>query len=273
MIFKLAIPPGFSKLKRRRPHPLFMIGLAIPGRRFLSPQGLSPDLHDRTRLHGEDQPSSTNAGVRSLGLASTPSTPAMGQIYRGDAGFAPEHPMIGDTDLKYRKRGAMLPAAASGDHKRTVAEPYRTQCVVIGPARKSNSFSSYPMTPADFERGAASSIDSLQLTAKHKSRTGNCKQRRRRQRRLRVRDDRKDLSAWLEITEALYLGRAHHAEWQPQTLRSFRGGEPQLRTRIPASSKNDSGFRRTRVGHRPTALVECDSFNPRSQSHSRPAHH
>jgi thioredoxin-dependent peroxiredoxin len=85
-------------------------------------------------------------------------------------GYAPNYPMIADSDLKVSKLYGMLPATAGESCEgRTAADNATVRNVyVVGPDKKIKLVLSYPMSTGRNFDEVLRVVDSMQLTAKHK---------------------------------------------------------------------------------------------------------
>ncbi len=85
-------------------------------------------------------------------------------------GYAPNYPMIGDTDLHVSKLYGMLPAEAGESCEgRTAADNQTVRNVfIVGPDKKVKLIIAYPMTTGRNFDEVLRVLDSLQLTAKHR---------------------------------------------------------------------------------------------------------
>jgi thioredoxin-dependent peroxiredoxin len=85
-------------------------------------------------------------------------------------GFAPNYPLVGDTDLKISKAYGMLPASTAGTSEgRTPSDNQTVRNVfIVGPDKKIKLILVYPMTTGRNFDEVLRVIDSLQMTAKYR---------------------------------------------------------------------------------------------------------
>ena len=139
---------------------------------FSHPKDFTPVCTTELGYMAKIKPEFDKRGVKIIGLSVDPVDKHAGWAYdiKETQGFAPNYPMIGDTDDNVSKLYGMLPAAASGDPaKRTAADNQTVRNVfVIGPDKKIKLILVYPMTTGRNFDEVLRVIDSLQLTARHR---------------------------------------------------------------------------------------------------------
>jgi alkyl hydroperoxide reductase subunit AhpC len=118
------------------------------------------------------KPEFDRRGVKIIGLSVDPLDrhESWAKDIKETQGYAPNYPIIADSDFKVAKLYDMLPASTSGDPtQRTPADNQTVRNVfVIGPDKKLKLILVYPMTTGRNFDEVLRVIDSLQLTAKHK---------------------------------------------------------------------------------------------------------
>src|SRR5215831_5731475 len=139
---------------------------------FSHPKDFTPVCTTELGYMAKIKPEFDKRGVKIIGLSVDPLASHRGGLtdIQETQGFAPNYPMIADSDFKVSKLYGMLPAAVSGDPtKRTPADNQTVRNVfVIGPDKKVKLVLVYPMTTGRNFDEVLRVIDSLQLTAKHK---------------------------------------------------------------------------------------------------------
>jgi alkyl hydroperoxide reductase subunit AhpC len=139
---------------------------------FSHPKDFTPVCTTELGYMAKIKPEFDKRNVKIIGLSVDPVDRHEGWAadIKETQGFAPNYPMIGDTDFNVSKLYDMLPAAVNGDaSKRTAADNQTVRNVfVIGPDKKIKLILVYPMTTGRNFDEVLRVIDSLQLTAKHK---------------------------------------------------------------------------------------------------------
>ena len=178
---------------------------------FSHPKDFTPVCTTELGTMARLKPEFDKRGVKIIGLSVDPvdNHKKWSVDIKDVSGFAPNYPMIGDTDLKVSKLYGMLPASTGGTSEgRTPADNQTVRNVfVIGPDKKIKLVLVYPMTHGpQFRRGAARG----QLAAAHRQASrgdaGQLEARRRRdsRRRHHRRGSKKTLPPGLEDAEAVY---------------------------------------------------------------------
>ncbi|HLE57834.1 MAG TPA: peroxiredoxin [Rhodothermia bacterium] len=139
---------------------------------FSHPKDFTPVCTTELGYMAKLKPDFQKRNVKIIGLSVDPVEKHKGwaKDIEETQGYAPNYPMIGDTDLKISKLYDMLSADA-GDtcEGRTPADNETVRNVyVIAPDKKIKLMLAYPMTTGRNFDEILRVIDSLQLTVKHK---------------------------------------------------------------------------------------------------------
>jgi alkyl hydroperoxide reductase subunit AhpC len=139
---------------------------------FSHPKDFTPVCTTELGYMAKLKPEFDKRNVKIIGLSVDPVDKHAGWAsdIKETQGYAPNYPMIGDTDLKVSKLYGMLPESLQGTcDGRTAADNQTVRNVfVIGPDKKIKLILVYPMTTGRNFDEVLRVIDSLQLTAKHK---------------------------------------------------------------------------------------------------------
>ncbi|HVT56180.1 MAG TPA: peroxiredoxin [Xanthobacteraceae bacterium] len=139
---------------------------------FSHPKDFTPVCTTELGYMAKIKPEFDKRGVKIIGLSVDPVDrhSEWAKDIQETQGFAPNYPMIGDTDFNVAKLYGMLPASTSGDvNKRTPNDNQTVRNVfVIGPDKKIKLILVYPMSTGRNFDEVLRVIDSLQLTAKHR---------------------------------------------------------------------------------------------------------
>jgi len=139
---------------------------------FSHPKDFTPVCTTELGYMAKLKPEFDKRGVKIIGLSVDPvdKHAQWANDIKETQGYAPNYPMIGDTDLSISKAYDMLPADLEGSCEgRTPADNQTVRTVfVIGPDKKVKLQLAYPMTTGRNFDEVLRVLDSLQLTAKHK---------------------------------------------------------------------------------------------------------
>ena len=140
---------------------------------FSHPKDFTPVCTTELGTMARLKPEFDKRGVKIIGLSGlTRSTTTRNgrRTSRDVVGFAPNYPMIGDTDLNVSKLYGMLPASTGGSSDgRTPADNATVRNVfIMGPDKKIKLILVYPMTTGRNFDEVLRVVNSLQLTAKQR---------------------------------------------------------------------------------------------------------
>ena len=138
---------------------------------FSHPKSFTPVCTTELGYMARIEPEFERRGVKIIAISVDPVAENEGwaKDIEETQGFAPNYPIISDSDLKVAKLFEMLPAEIEGGSEgRTAADNQTVRNVfVIGPDKKIKLILVYPMTTGRNFDEVLRVIDSLQLTAKH----------------------------------------------------------------------------------------------------------
>jgi alkyl hydroperoxide reductase subunit AhpC len=139
---------------------------------FSHPKDFTPVCTTELGYMAKIKPEFDRRNVKIMGLSVDPvdSHARWAEDIAQTQGYAPNYPMVGDSDLGVSKLYGMLPAeTAGGAADRTPADNQTVRNVfVVGPDKKIKLVLVYPMTTGRNFDEVLRVIDSLQLTAEHK---------------------------------------------------------------------------------------------------------
>jgi alkyl hydroperoxide reductase subunit AhpC len=139
---------------------------------FSHPKDFTPVCTTELGYMARIKPEFDRRNVKVIGLSVDPLDRHQGwsKDIKETQGFAPNYPMIADTDFRVSKLYGMLPATLEGSCEgRTPADNQTVRNVfVVGPDKKIKLILVYPMTTGRNFDEVLRVIDSLQLTAKHR---------------------------------------------------------------------------------------------------------
>ena len=139
---------------------------------FSHPKDFTPVCTTELGTMARLKPEFDRRGVKIIGLSADPVDRHAGWAadIEETQGFAPNYPLIGDSELVVSKLYGMLPADAGATSEGRTAMNNQTvrNVYVIGPDKKIKLVISYPMTTGRNFDEVLRVIDSLQLTAEHK---------------------------------------------------------------------------------------------------------
>ena len=139
---------------------------------FSHPKDFTPICTTELGYMAKIKPDFDARGVKVIGLSVDPMERHSDWVkdIEETQGYAPNYPIISDSDFNVSKLYGMLPASVEGDPlERTPADNQTVRNVfVIGPDKKVKLVLVYPMTTGRNFDEVLRVIDSLQLTAKYK---------------------------------------------------------------------------------------------------------